>query len=563
MPAMHRSSHTPFGFLLLAFLALFPRAASGAAAPDIDEQVLRHAKVSSDGPALLRYLREQCALADRPEQITALIRQLGHDEFAVREKASHALIALGRAAVPLLDAAKKDRDPEIVHRASNCIRAIEQGSVAALPLAVVRVIARKKPAGAAAGLLDYLPHADRNALADEVRRALAAVAVRDGQVDPALKAALTDPLPARRSAAAEVLCQVKPDEARAAVRPLLKDADLTVRLRVALALAAAQEKAAIPVLIELLGRLPAEDVLDAEDILLQVAGKSAPAVVLGTEKGSGQKCHDAWERWWKAQGEKIDLTQLKGAAAELGFTVVVLLDDDRVMEPHRRDRVMELDRHKHVRWQIDSVRFPLDVQVLPRGLVLVAEQKGDRVTERDRKGNVVWEYQIHAPIVAQRLPNGNTFIASQTGMIEVDRAGKEVHSYPPPGGALIMRAQKLPNGDIACVTNFNRFIRMDASGRELSSFPVNVATSGGRIDVLPNGNVLVPQMYQNEVTEFDAAGRQVWRAGVSQPIAAVRLKNGNTIVTSMTEKRAVELDRKGKEVWTYKNDIRVTRALRR
>jgi len=168
--------------------------------------------------------------------------------------------------------------------------------------------------------------------------------------------------------------------------------------------------------------------------------------------------------------------------------------------------------------------------------------------------------------MAQRLPNGNTLIATQMQITEVNREGKQVFSHTPANGEFIMRVQKLRNGDLAYVLsdgNLSRFVRVDAARKELQSFPVQVRTSGGRIEVLPNGNVLVPELNNNRVVELDKDGKVVWQAAVQQPIAAIRLASGNTLVTSMNQQRAVEIDRQGKEVWEYKTDTRVTRAYRR
>ena len=128
-----------------------------------------------------------------------------------------------------------------------------------------------------------------------------------------------------------------------------------------------------------------------------------------------------------------------------------------------------------------------------------------------------------------------------------------------------MKAQKLPNGDVALITQLGvtRFVRIDSTGKELKSFGVDLRSSGGRIDVQPNGHVLIPEMGNNRVVEVDANGKEVWKVTVEQPIAAVRLANGNTLITSMNQNRAVEVDPAGKEVWTYRTDTRVTRAFRR
>src|SRR5262249_13989979 len=114
-----------------------------------------------------------------------------------------------------------------------------------------------------------------------------------------------------------------------------------------------------------------------------------------------------------------------------------------------------------------------------------------------------------------------------------------------------------------------RYIRLTPEGKEFNEvkgWGVPVRTSGGRVEVLPNGHVLIPEMDNNRVVEYDADGQSVWEVAIDQPIAAVRLPNGNTIVTLMRGNKAVEIDRSGKQVWQFKTDkpdSRVTRAFRR
>ena len=125
---------------------------------------------------------------------------------------------------------------------------------------------------------------------------------------------------------------------------------------------------------------------------------------------------------------------------------------------------------------------------------------------------------------------------------------------------------KLPNGEIACLTDEARIVRLDTTGKELHSFTISLGTQlfGGRIHMLPSGRVLIPHNAENKVVEYDASGKAVWEVTIDQPIAAMRLPNGNTLVTTMLPGRgAVEFDRTGTEVWTYRTTTRVTRAIRR
>jgi HEAT repeat protein len=521
-----------------------------------DERVLREAHVATDSASLLQFFRERTLDQNGQARLTQLAQQLGDKSYKVRSHASETLIDLGAVAIPFLREAEKNPDLEVSRRAADCLRQIEERYTrVGVAASAARLLALRKPAGAAQALLGYLPFAESDAVAEEIKEELEKVALRNGKPDKAVFDALTDTSPVRRGAAAEVLCRMGDATARAAVRKLLTDSDPVARFRAALGLAIARDKEGIPVIIELLDQLPQGQTWLAQDALVRLAGEQAPKVTLERDEATRHKARMAWAAWWHDNAAKADLGRLAGfAGGSLGYTLLVMLD---------AGRVIELDERNHVRWQVDGLEFPLDAQALPHDHLLAAEYNGNRVIERSRDGRIVWEKAVEKPLAAQRLPNGLTFIATQTKLFEVDRAGKEVADYPPPPDQLIMKAQKLPNGDIACVTSLRRFVRLSPAGKELVNFPVAVRTSGGRIDVLPNGRVLVPEMEQNRVAEYDTEGKVIWQVSFPQPVAAVRLSNGHTLVTSMRQFRAVELDRLGKEVWEYKAETRVTRAFRR
>jgi HEAT repeat protein len=519
-----------------------------------DERLLKDARQETSGPALLEFMRKRTlGQADR-ERIADLIKQLGDDSFQIREKASADLIALGPIAITYLEKATKDVDPEVVRRATDCLRQIDRGTSINLVAAAVRLVAVRKPAGAVPVLLAYLPQAEDESVADEVRSSLAAVAVNDGKPDPMLVEALGDKAASRRGAAAEALCRAGVKEQLPAIRKLLKDPDPSVQLRVGLALVTIKEKDAIPVLIDLMGTRPYEEVWPIEDLLLRMAGDKAPRVDLGGDENNRKKCREAWSNWWTKNEATVDLAKIQESAPLLGYTLVILLD---------AGRIIDLDEKNKPRFTLESLEFPLDAQVLPGERILICEHNGNRVTERNRKNEVIWKHEVQEPIMAQRLPNGNTFIATRSELIEVTKDHKTVFNYTRPDGDMFMKAIKLRNGDVAYLVNQGKYVRMDTSGKEVSSFPAAVQTFGGRLEVLPNNHVLVPFLQSNKVVEFDTKGKQVWEAAIDQPVAAVRLPNGHTLMTSMHQNRALEVNREGKQVWEFKSDSRVTRAFRR
>jgi HEAT repeats len=576
----------PILLALVAALLLggIMRAADLSAA---DQQLLKSAGLGSD-QALLDFLhKRQLSPADR-SHIKTLIAQLGDDSFAAREKASQSLVAYGLAAQPMLREALKNNDVEIARRAEECLQQIRHESPALL-VAAIRAVEIARPPGAADALLGLLPVARDDGLPDILRSALVAVAVRQGASDPALVRALADSEPIVRAGAAYALMAAHAPDAREQCTRLLHDPNPAVQVSVGVALARLGERQACPVLIDHLRQLSVEDASPVAEILERLAGARVPMVSLGEDDASRARYQAAWAEWWSAHGQDVDFKSLSEPASPLGFTLMTLLD---------MGEAREVDRDNHVRWEITGLNFPLDIQYLPGGRVLVAEHDGNTVTERNLQGNVVWEKKIDQPLAAQRLANGNTFIATPAQLIEVDRLGQTVFLCNPANSELIMKAQKLPNGDIACVLSNGtapppaspaRFAVLDPRGQEVRGFGVNLRTSGGRVEVLPNGNVLLPEMAANSepdtnrVAEYDLTGKVVWELDIKQlgaearnsrPIAAVRLANGNTLVTMQGPNRAAEFDRAGRMAWEYRvpnpasdrdleKNLRINRAFRR
>ena len=561
---------------LVAGLVLSPTSAAADLPPvRTDEQAIKEAGLPTDGPGLVQYFRRR-ALQDVPaEKIKGLIRQLGDDDFDARENASDALIGLGQRAAPFLLNARASLDAEVVRRAEACLQQIKGGVGNGVETAAVRMLAIRKPAEAAEALLAFLSVVESNAMADEVADALASMMRREGRPDKAVVAALGNKMSLRRAIAAVALCRAGLQAKEPAVQKAVQDVDWSVRQRAALALAAAGDKSAVSVLIDLLPRLPQEGAWEVEDCLLRLADGPGPGLPLRFDADSRKKCRDAWAHWWAANEGKADLGKLKTSLE--GITLVVLSD---------QKIVREVDAAGKTLWEVKEIGFPLDAQALPGDRVLVAEHANHCVTERDRLGKIVWKVdtkdlsqqlakqagiakvqEVVQPLVAQRLSNGNTFIATGNQMFEVDKDGKLVWPRSQATFGIMVRgickAQRLRNGDIAYISGTNQFVRLGRDGKERLSFSVGATTSGGRLDMLANGHVVVPQVNQGRVVEYDSEGRPVWQATVEQPIAAVRLPNGHTLVTTMNQNRAVELDRGGRIVWDYRSNGRVNRAFRR
>src|SRR5262249_11594712 len=132
-----------------------------------DVQTLAAAGLGTDGPALLEFFHERARLDADWDRFVILTRQLGDPAAEVRARAAAQLVCRGTAAIPMLRHAVNDlADTVIADRARRCLQAIEGPTAAGIPAAAARLLAVRKPAGAAEALLAYLPFADDQAVAD-------------------------------------------------------------------------------------------------------------------------------------------------------------------------------------------------------------------------------------------------------------------------------------------------------------------------------------------------------------------------------------------------------------
>jgi hypothetical protein len=550
-------------------------------APDYaaaDEKTLRDLKETVDGPGLLDYFRKRTYPEPDPKRLDTLIRQLGDRSFRVREKAHRELISLGANCLTALRVAEQGDDHEVRRRVLDIRKHIERRADPVAESAAARLIALRKPDGAAAVLLNFLPFAADDAVVDEICKALPAVTLPNGKPDPAVLAALKDKLAVKRGVAGAALIKAGSRGQLPAARALLNDPVPAVQLRVALALVRElREKAAVAKLIAVLEELPPEQLWPAEELLIRIAGEKAPQVSLGTDLAGRQKCRRAWDAWWAAAARDLDLSKVAMDKAFLGYTLLVQRTFNRVVKGKRMmagGQVQEMDANKHVRWKIDVNTYPVHAEVVGHDRVLIAEFSGMRVSERDFKGNVKWEKLVNGnPLAVQQLSNGHTFVVMQNRLLELDAKHNEVYQYDRPTFD-IFRGRKLRDGDVVFITAQGVLTRIDprANNKVKHSFGVGqIGSQFGSFEVLPNGNYLIPVYTTQEVVEFDAKGTAKWRASVKDfiqfPTSVQRLPNGNTLVSSQTNRAGrasvVEIDRNGKEVWSHVADGQVFMAHRR
>jgi HEAT repeat protein len=525
--------------------------------PESDEQRLNKQLGGTDPDRLLAFLKNQVLTDAMRTQFQKWIEEMGDRKFSVRQAASKKLIEAGPVALPALREATNNADREIASRAKRCMAEIESGPRYDLPMSVVRQLVRARHEKTVDALLEYFPTlADENFQA-EVLKALAEAGTSGGRIHPSLMKALDDADATRRAAAVQILLRV-PDGSlrtegpalRPKIRAKLKDPDSAVRFHVAIGLAALGDRDAVAVLIELIKSAanPAHW-QHAEEVLYTLAGELAPHPEVGEGTVEARKkISEQWAEWWSQRGGQV----LLGQKDDRPTDAAVIADT--------QGRVFDWRPDDKPRFDIKNLTGPVDVRVLPGNRVLIAEESSDRVAELDYQGKVIWEHTFdEGPVSVQRLPNGNTFVALYSRVVEVRRDGQIVSSIPIPGGeegiGRISDANKFPDGRIACLCSNGQLLYLTSSGKEVLSKQLQ---GYGGVDWLPNGNLLCSlSMGGGKIQEIDPTGKIVWECNsVPKAWVGTRLPDGNTLITSKADHKMYKVDTKGQVLWEKEVDGR-------
>src|SRR5262245_6265596 len=175
-----------------------------------DLRVLKDGGLKPDGPVLIEYFRERTFKEADPKQVDKLIRELGDEDFIVREQAYADLLKLGTSALAAIRLASEHaKDPEAKRRAVELRQRIESRQEPIVQVAVARTLGRLKTAGAAETILAFLPFAADAHVTDQLCKVLAGLTVIDGKVDPVIVQGLKERHPIKRGAAGEAIARAK------------------------------------------------------------------------------------------------------------------------------------------------------------------------------------------------------------------------------------------------------------------------------------------------------------------------------------------------------------------
>ena len=407
--------------------------------------------------------------------------------------------------------------------------------------ALIRLITLVRPANAIEIILAYIPSCHDDNIQDLLGECLGLYLNDQNTIPPALIAASTSSTEEIRTFAGKVLAQSPNEIAQKTCTTLLSDSSVRVRFEVARESIKNQNKSAIPILIELMTKVPPEKAEAIDQTLRAIAKDKSPE-----SKNDSKVDTAAWNTWWQKEGTQLVLIPgAKTQEALKNFLVVESFNQEK-----KSGRVFLITPSGKTLWEIANLSNPTDALLLPNNKVLITEQGANRITERDTKGNISWEKSATNPFLSQRLSNGNIFIASRNKIVEVGRNGNEIFSFSYPNET-ILAACKTRTNEYALLSYNGVFLKLDSKGNEVLKsripFPTNFGINGGAIT--QNDRVLVSIPTLNKIMEFNFNGQSTWESTITMPGIPTKLPNGNVVAPSLNGSKIVEIQMDGKIIY--------------
>ena len=407
--------------------------------------------------------------------------------------------------------------------------------------ALVRLITLVRPENAIEIILAFIPSCHDDNIQDLLAECLGLYLNDQNTIPAALIAASTSSIEEIRTFAGRVLAQSPNEIAQRTCTTLLSDSSVRVRFEVAKESIKNQNKSAIPILIELMTKVPAEKAETIDQTLRAIAKDKSPE-----SKNDNKADAAAWNTWWLKEGTQLVLTPgAKVQDALKNFLVVESFNQEK-----KSGRVFLINPSGKILWEIANLSNPTDALLLPNNKILITEQGANRITERDIKGNISWEKSATNPFLSQRLSNGNIFIASRNKIVEVGRNGNEIFSFSYPNET-ILAACKTRTNEYALLSYNGVFLKLDSKGNEVSKsripFPTNFGINGGAIT--QNDRVLVSIPTLNKIMEFNFNGQSTWESTITMPGIPTKLPNGNVVAPSLNGSKIVEIQMDGKIIY--------------
>lgn len=284
-------------FLLALVISVLPMLATSRG------QTTAPSDIGLDHDSVKACLREFHAAALDPKQVERLIRQLGDDDFNVREAASATIKSLPVLPRAELAKATQSDDAEVKWRAEELLKQGE-GPAQVKLLAAIKAINQQKHKGLLAELLAVFPAIGSQEARLACRQAIAATATTEDAAK--LRELLKHNDATLRGAAVAALGATLGRDAVTHVKPLLRDQEEAVQLAAARVLADVGDRDCLETYLRLLESKSASVRWEALASLGWLSGKSMQIAEVDETKRQAMLI-EAWRQWVTGEGRTAAL----------------------------------------------------------------------------------------------------------------------------------------------------------------------------------------------------------------------------------------------------------------
>ncbi len=500
------------------------------------ERILVQKGIELSKAGIKKYLGDIHISSEQKAKATQLIGLLGSEVYAVRRDATKELSNFPGLPIEEFELAKTNADPETRYRIEMVAKFLISSFGTTLS-AAYQYISDKEVTG-------LLPDVIRSELfakdnADLNRDFLQAiVATSTVENNDQLRELLEHPTVSIQQTAVEALYRSQ----KKAVESLLEaiasndQKNEIVRLAAAESLADLGNRKCLKTLVHL---------LDAGDVTVRTRSGSILQIATGLDHGytgyskaeMRKVAVEKWNQWLASESSEF----------KLRFPLEKFNDFDSYLNGHTllacgyNNKVIELDVSGKEVWSV-AASGAWSAEKLENGNVLVACYNVGKVVEFNRAKEEVWSHTCKSPLNARPLKNGNVLISEYSGnrVVEVNRKNKEVWTYQ--AKASVADAVRLKSGNTIIATQ-SKVIEVDPSGKIVWEYPANQAYG---VQALKNGNIMISKYTPGQVIEVNRKKEIVWQYDCTNPTDAMPLANGNVLITE--NNRFVEVSRANKKI---------------
>jgi len=219
-----------------------------------------------------------------------------------------------------------------------------------------------------------------------------------------------------------------------------------------------------------------------------------------------------------------------------------------------------------------------DIQLSTEGTVLVSIPSGYREYSL-KDGKLIKEMKAEIQVTSiVRLKNGNTLLAGDKGIVELDKDGKTVSFRRQDMGGCFRLLRVTGNGNFLYTSGQTTITEMTPEGKEIRTLDLSTLTPESRkpyfAEELPDGKFLIATGYGATLLVLDKDWKLITSYGGKGGTGGItpyffadaqQLANGNVVVAhwsgharkdSEKAAQAIEFDKSGRIVWSWHDSSR-------